>query len=365
MSSRIALLLSYAAIMMSAIFIPNYALAIGASMSMLGVIGAGYGISMFFSSYFFSRASDKTGRKLFLHIGLLLSALFFLLQIPAKNPTTLLIVRAMSGASLGIFTGPLIAYAHDTGEGMGTFSSYGSFGWAIGSLLAGFIAQRGESLTHLNLLAPYWMVFFTSCLFFLMAFISLNRITEVGFVPQKPAPLFPKKIIAKNLRIYLSAFLRNLGAYAIWIIFPLYLSELGASKLMIGVLYFINMGGQALIMRRLDLAKSTGLIKIGLLLSSLVFVSFALAPGYIWIIPLQILLAFSYSSLYVGDLLYLTENNTEKATSVGILNSILGICIGIGPLIGGILSETWGFESVMYAASILALTGYLVMLKEK
>ncbi len=79
----------------------------------------------------------------------------------------------------------------------------------------------------------------------------------------------------------------------------------------------------------------------------------------------MILLAFAYSFLYVGDLLYLTKRNEEKAVSVGILNSILGVCIGLGPLFGGIVSQFWSFDAVMYSASILALLAFLVMLNEE
>jgi DHA1 family quinolone resistance protein-like MFS transporter len=96
-----------------------------------------------------------------------------------------------------------------------------------------------------------------------------------------------------------------------------------------------------------------------------VFLFYTLAPDFIWIIPLQIILAFSYSFLYVGDLLFLTRRNKEKAISVGILNSVLGICIGFGPLFGGLMTRMWSFQGVMYVASLLSLTGFLVMHREK
>jgi DHA1 family quinolone resistance protein-like MFS transporter len=118
-------------------------------------------------------------------------------------------------------------------------------------------------------------------------------------------------------------------------------------------------------MRKLDFARETALIKTGLLLSTAVFFFYTLAPDYRWVIPLQIMLAFSYSFLYVGDLLYLTKRNEEKAVSVGILNSILGVCIGLGPLFGGVISQLWSFEWVMYSASLLSFLGFLVMLKEE
>ncbi len=169
----------------------------------------------------------------------------------------------------------------------------------------------------------------------------------------------------KNSRICLAACLRNFGAYSIWIIFPLFLASRGASNLWIGVLYFINTAGQGVIMRRLDFIKDVWLIKTGLILSVIVFISYTLAPDYRWIIPLQIMLAVSYSFIYVGDLLYLTKRNEEKSVSVGVLNSILGVCIGLGPLMGGLVSQKWGFEWVMYTASTLAFLAFLAMAGER
>lgn len=353
------LFLSYASIMMSSIFIPNYAAALGASMMEVGLVGAVYGLSLFISSYIFSRASDIKGRKRFIVLGVFLSAITFLLQAVAWSPHSLMIIRGLAGFSLGIFTAPLIAYVSDTGGGMGTFSSYGSMGWAAGGLLAGIIAQEGEALERISPLASFWSVFLISSLLFVISLFTVLQLPEINFRPRH-TPLFPIETFRRNIRIYVSAFLRHFGAYSIWAIFPLFLAHIGASKLWIGILYFINMGGQAVVMRRLDFADDMKLIKTGLLLSAAVFFAYTLAPDFRWVIPLQALLAVSYSFLYVGDLVYLTGRNPEKATSVGILNSILGICIGLGPVLGGALSQRYGFHSVMYSASLLALLGFFI-----
>jgi MFS family permease len=360
---KLVLFLSYASIMMSAIFIPNYALALGASMVEIGLVGAAYGLSLFISSYIFSRASDIRGRKNFIIGGVILSATTFFLQIGANSSFSLIIIRGLVGFSLGVFTAPLIAYVSETGGRMGTFSSYGSLGWAAGGLLAGIIAQEGEAFTYLNPLVPFWGVFLISSLLFLASFLAVLRLPEIDFKPRQ-LPLFPRELFLKNFRIYLSAFLRHFGAYSIWIIFPLFLAGIGASKFWIGVLYFINMGGQAVVMRRLDFADEIKLIKAGLVLSSVVFFSYTLVPDFLWVIPLQALLAISYSFLYVGDLVYLTKRNEEKAISVGILNSVMGICIGLGPVLGGVVSQLYGFHGVMYSASILTFLGFLVMIKQ-
>ncbi|ODS37690.1 MAG: hypothetical protein A7315_00020 [Candidatus Altiarchaeales archaeon WOR_SM1_79] len=115
-----------------------------------------------------------------------------------------------------------------------------------------------------------------------------------------------------------------------------------------GIIYFINAGTQFLIMRRIDKFKSKLLITVGLSVSVLVFMGFALAQNFYQIIPVQVLLAVSWSCLYVGSLLMLTERNIEKATSIGILNSIIYFSAIAGPVIGGIAAEFYGFKDLVF-----------------
>ncbi len=353
--------LASASAMMCAVFIPNYAFALGASRAEIGIIGFAYGIAFFISSYIFGRAADIRDRRLFLNIGLLCSAITFFLQIFATSAFTLLLVRALVGFSFGIFMSPLIAYAHEIGGKMGEFSSYGALGWALGGILAGAIAQIGEAITK-HELVPYWSVFALSSLFFLISFYLSLRLPKVEMIKVE-VPLFPVKIIRKNLWVYSSAFLRNTGASAIWIIFPLYLSKLGANKFWIGFIYFTNAFTQFLIMRRLDYRDEIKLIRLGLVISSLVFFAYTLARVYYHIIPIQFFLALSFSCLQVGCLIYLTERNIEKSTSVGILNSTWSISMAIGPLIGGALSQLYGFHASMYFASLLTLVALMISLR--
>lgn len=359
MIPKLIIFFAHASLMMSALFIPNYAKAIGASFIEIGLVGSGYGFSLFISSYFFSRASDIRGRIKFIIIGLFLSAISFFLQIVATTPFLLILVRSMAGLSLGIFSAPLIAYAHDKGTGMGTLSSYGSMGWAAGVLSAAIIAQKGDHY-FVNPLASFQIVFLLSSILFIISLCSVFKLSEKDFKPLQQ-PLCPTKLWLKNSRVYLATFLRQFGACIIWAFFPIFLVEKGADKFWIGILYFINTGSQSIIMKFLNNIDEIKLIRAGLLLSSIVFYLYTMVLDYQWIIPLQLILAFSYSFIQTGNLLYLTKRNKEKATSVGILHSILGFCLGIGPLFGGFIFHYYGFRGIMFSGSFLAFCGFLVM----
>jgi MFS family permease len=361
MKTKSILLLSNASNMMSTIFIPVFAVGIGASTREIGIIGAGYGLAIFVSSYLFGRASDIHGRRAFLVPGLFLSTLAFFLQILARGPLELIVIRTLAGFCIGIFTAPLIAYEFEKGGRLGTFSSYGSLGWALGSILAGVIAQHGEMYSRQNPLLPFWEVFFLAGFFYLVSFLISLGLPDVEAHPVK-TPLFPKEILGRNLHIYLPLVLRVTGAFSIWIIFPIFLTGLGASKLWIGILYFANTSTQFFIMRRLDFANESRLYAGGLLFSGVVFFAYTLPENFLYLIPLQLLLAITWSWMYVGGLRYLTENNEEKAASIGLMNSLTSISMAVGPLLGGFIAGGFGFDAVMYFASALSLLGLLIFL---
>lgn len=361
MKSNLILFLSNASIMMSVIFIPLFANLIGANRMEIGIIGASYGAVIFFSSYFFSRASDMRDKRTFLRVGLFVAAIAFFLQIFARDAVSLTIVRGIAGFAVGIFMAPLIIYTYESGGKLGMFSSYGALGWAVGGMLAGIIAQLAESVVQANSLIPYWAVFFLSSVFFLVSALVAFNLPEVEVKPMQ-VPLFPAAIIRKNFWVYLSMLLRNTGAFSIWIIFPIFLTELGANKFWIGAIFFVNTFTQFVIMRRLDIKSDAMLIKVGLFISGLVFFSYSLATKFYLVIPLQIALAFSYSFVYVGSLLFLTRTNKEKATSVGILNSVLSFSMVLGPLSGGAISQMWGFGAAMHFAAGITFLGLLIAL---
>lgn len=361
MRSNLILFLSNASIMMSAIFIPLFADIVGANKLEIGIIGASYGLAIFFSSYFFSRASDVRDKRVFLKAGLFIAAIAFLLQIFAGGAVSLTIVRGIAGFAVGIFTAPLIIYTYESGGKLGMFSSYGALGWAVGGMLAGIIAHIAESVVRTEALVPYWAVFLLSSVFFFISLLVSFNLPEVEVKPMR-VPLFPAALIKKNLWVYVSMFLRNTGAFSIWIIFPLFLMELGANKLWIGGIFFANTFTQFIIMRHLDIRSDALLVKAGLLISGLVFFSYPLATNFYLLIPLQIALAFSYSFVYVGSLLFLTRTNEEKATVVGILNSVISISMVAGPLLGGAISQIWGFHAAMYFAGGITFLGLFIAL---
>ncbi|MEO0131975.1 MAG: MFS transporter [candidate division WOR-3 bacterium] len=311
------------------IYIPLIAQNLKAQPSAIGLVVATYHAMIFLAGIIFGRLADIKGRKPFILLGLGLSSLAFLAHLLINNLALLFIVRSVAGFCLGMFPSALITYAYERNNSLGLFSSLGSLGWGIGSVVAGIIGVYKRL---------YWLAAVGFFVAFMLAIISLPS-SKIRLSQS----FWDTRVIKRNWRIYLTFLLRHVGAFGIWAIFPLYLAALGASKFWIGVIYSINAFGQFIFMPMLDRFSSKKLITYGLIFSATTFLIFALCKNHWQILPFQVLLAFSWSSLYLGTLKFLMENNEERATAVGVFNSLMSLSGIIGPVLGGLVG-TWDID---------------------
>ncbi len=338
------------------IFLPNYAgHVLGATDFQVGIIYFATAFSAFWASYLFGRLADVRGRRGVLRAGLGLASLASLTQIIAPDPWTLALSRALVGITLGMFPAALLAYAHETRRPIGRFVSLGALGWGVGSLLAGIVATLPDSEA-----LGVRLVFAMSSGLFALAFLVVLRMPFPRHVSLS-VPLFPVEVIRRNLPVYAAVLIRHTGANMIWVIFPLYLEDgLQISKSLIGVLYLTNTFTQFAFMAVLDRVRSDRLVAAGLIGATITFYSFTLARDFWQMLPMQMLLGFSWASLYVGSLRYVMERSAERATSTGLLGSALNLSQALGPILGGIVAISLGRLGVMYTASAMALVAFIV-----
>ena len=342
--------LSFAA-MASFIFIPLLGAQLGASDFEIGLVGAAYGIAFLFSSLFSGWKSDHLGRLLFVRWGLLISSAAFAIQLLAHSVPVLITVRAVVGFSLGIAVAAIITYAFESGANMGKYSSYGSLGWIFGAAASALIGD-------INLL--FWLSF----LFCLMAFfmsLAFKKVPSHHF--SKPPNMW--HVMRRDYRIYLAVFLRHLGASAVWIIFPLYLASIGLDNFWIGLLWGVNFAVQFVVMRQLERFSEFKTFFYGQLLSLFVFTAYIFVTDRFCLIIVQALMGVAWSCLYVGALLIVLRSGAEKGTSGGIFQSTLNLCNAVGPLLGGLIAQGWGYRGVMVFAAALCFAGMFVSVPAK
>jgi MFS transporter, DHA1 family, multidrug resistance protein len=345
LTSLVNFFVSFAA-MSSFIFIPLLGVKLGASDFEVGMVGAAYGISFLVSSLFSGWKSDHLGRLIFVRWGLLISSVAFAGQLLANSVIMLIIVRAVVGFSMGIAIAAVITYAFETGANMGKYSSYGSLGWIFGAVTVALVGD----------IRLIFLISFLICLLAFFISLAFKKVPVCTF--SRPPNMW--HVLRRDYRIYLAVFLRHLGASAVWIIFPIYLASIGLNNFWIGILWGINFLIQFVVMRQLERFSEFKVFFYGQLLSIVVFTAYIFITSRIGLIIIQALMGVAWSCLYVGALIIVLKSGKEKGTAGGIFQSTLNLCNAVGPLLGGMIAQGWGYHGVMIFAAVLCLVGMLI-----
>jgi MFS family permease len=347
--SWINFLLNFA-IQGSLIFIPLLGAQLGASDLQVGLIGGAYGGAYLLSSLYSGRQSDRRGRLGFVRTGLLFCAVAFAAQLSAHHLYTLVLVRSGVGLALGVTMAAFVAYAFDFGSDMGRFSSYGSLGWIAGALTAAF-------LKDFNLL---FVVSFLCCAAAFALSLLFPPTTRTAASSAGTSPIRLRDIIKSGLPVYLAVFLRHLGAMSVWIILPLYFTSLGLDRFWVGLLWGINFTVQAVVMRYLERFDPKRVFTLGQVLSIIVFVVFTVVHERWSLVATQVLLGVAWSCLYVGALLLVLRTGESKGTASGIFQATLNLCGAVGPFLGGMIAQGFGYRGVMLFAAALGVAGLMI-----
>ncbi|MCK4718492.1 MAG: MFS transporter [Thermoplasmata archaeon] len=346
--------LSQASLSASILFIPLVVRDWGGTGLSVGLVVAGYNLAFLVSNMASGRGADIYPRRWIVRTGLACSILAFLLQAMVVSTDSLplfAVARIMGGLAAGMFPNALLAFVYEGTGKVGVFTSRGSLGWAVGMFAAGIISL-------------YSMVFLFSTLLFVVAFALSLRLEPLGEKGMR-IPIFPWKLIKENKDVYGALLIRHTGASMIWVTFPIFMSDLGAAKAWIGMVYAANMLTQFFLMPFLDRFDPRKLVSTGLLVSCIVFLWFTTATTWWHLIPSNILLGTGWAMLYVGCLKLVMERNAEKATSSGVVASTIGMSGLIGPIIGGPLAGILGYSGVMYIASTMAVAalGWFIFMR--
>jgi DHA1 family quinolone resistance protein-like MFS transporter len=339
--------LTYAANMAVWTFVPILAREeLGIGDAPIGVAVFLYSTALFLSSYIFGRASDVYGRRVFILVGLLMGAGAMAAHYLLRDVPSLWAIRLAAGFAAGIFPAAMVDYIARSSGLLGRFSAWGSLGWGVGALAAGVLAAWYGDIS--------WVFLFSGFIYFVSFLIALTlpRVKEV----RMRVPLFPIALIRRNAHYYLPMLVRHGGAMAIWTFWPLFLIDLGANYVWVGIIQFVNPLVQwAFMWAVTDKVRSAFLFPLGLVLSALTFLTFILARNVWELLPTQFLLGISWGCTYVGALRAVTESSEEKATAAGIFNSTTSLSAIVGPVFATVLvALTGSYESTMYFAAAMS-----------
>lgn len=347
---RLANFLANTATTIAGTFIPLYAHQLGADDVGVGLLATAAAFAIVVTNLICGRAADRYGTRVFIVWGMLTSALSTLVQIFAFDFRSLFLLRVLNGLALGVYPAALISHVQASQERLGRFSAFGSLGWTVGSLLAGSIA------TYFTIKGT----FVASASLFFLAYLLAMRfgVRPPSSTNTKAVSLWT--VFLQHRSTFISVLIRHVGAHMAWAFWPLFLHTLGADYFWIGVISAINAGTQFLVMYFLtDRGWSSGLLRLGLFLSGVTFVTFALAPNFWWILPTQVLLGISWALLYVGGLRAATEGHPNPGAASAIFTSVLNLSMVIGPALGSVLVSVGGYYATIYGGAILSFLAFL------
>ena len=175
-----------------------------------------------------------------------------------------------------------------------------------------------------------------------------------------------------NQRVFytlnLSVFTSMLGMGIVIPFMPIYAKTLGASGISIGIFFASFPLAQMLFMptigRLSDRHGRKAFIAVGLFLCSLLSLWYVYASNIVYLTIGRFLqgaavaLIIPIATAYVGDI----APPDKRGTMMGVFNLFLTGSIGIGPLAGGWLSDTYGMESSFYWMGALNLVAVVMVL---
>lgn len=172
------------------------------------------------------------------------------------------------------------------------------------------------------------------------------------------------------VRFICCSFLVRLGSCVSLIFYPLLINELGGSNADLGVGLFIMAISEVPIMMLFGffasrVAKVPVLLAIGMFFFGIKTALIAISPNVVWAIGVQVLEALSYGLFFPAAIYYVSDSVDRRSlvTSQMVLSSVFnGLCLLIGSLLGGLLSEKYGVGEMMLTMSSLSFLGLLLFL---
>jgi MFS transporter, DHA1 family, multidrug resistance protein len=348
-------------------FLPIYADKLGASPLEVGMVQAGFSISNMFSLPFVGRLSDRSGRKVFLCIGLTILMLASLGFIWAKNPTQLILMRLFQGLGASAHLPIAQAYLGDItpkgGEGrwMGYFNAILFSGIGMGPLVGGVV-------TDLFSMNTTFVVMAAANLGGLIATLILLR-----DVPRRPIPAGHTSIIAP-LR---SRVMRGVFAYRMTVGFgtstfmaflPLFADlRLGLSASLIGLLLAARTPVslvQTFTGRMADRYNRRLLVIAGGIISMIFSALLPSAAGFWMLLGIYAMATLGHSVGMPAANAYVVEEGRVYGMGACMTTFMMAMQIGngVGPIMLGAVAGFLGLDYAFYSASVFMFLGLLIFI---
>lgn len=347
----------------------TYANTLGASYGLIGIITASYGLTQLLLRIPLGIFSDFFGRrKIFIILGLLISAISSLITFIYPSALTLLLTRALAGVSAStwvLFTVMFSSYfkKNEATKAIGMMNSYNAIGQLAAMLSGGFISYK----------------FGTRYLFLLGAIGAFTGLLSSLFITEIKAKI--KKIylkdflsVAKNHQLQIVSILGILSqlitfATAFGFV-PILAKGLGAENFQLSLLaaltiipaIFISPLAGSFFPNQLGRRNT---ISIGFILSALLCIIMPWINNLFILYVAQILGGIGRSMVFplLMGLGIEEIDVTKRATAMGFFQAIYGVGMVFGPILLGFIGQSYGLNMGFLITGIIGFIGLIITLK--
>ena len=360
----------YIAIGISSPLITLYLQALGTSYAQISLILASVVITMFFANYFWGWLSDRLGRrKPLLITGLLILATsFFLLSwVPSGNYAwAARIFEGLGSAAYGTISlaimGDLLEAEKQKGRRMGVFRGIGSFGFFIGAIIGGRLADATSIATTLLVCSAIYVVAAACAL----AIREVRPDPQASIIQRQLPTLNPRQILTnlQSLPLFflIGVLLWSAAHTASASMWPNYMQTLGYSKTASSSLWglaalveFPAMVGAGMLS---DLIGRAPLLVAGGGFIALTNLGYLFLAGiFPLLLVVQVVRGFGFGSYTTTAMTFATEQSvqTNRGSKSGLFNTVSSAGSLIGSSLGGTLVQLAGFHFLYGVVATLAI----------
>jgi DHA1 family multidrug resistance protein-like MFS transporter len=342
--------------------LPIYADQLGASALEIGLINAGFSLTLLIALPIMGRLSDRFGRKIFLCLGLTILTVASLGFIWAQTPIQLIVVRIFQGVGASMHLPIAEAYLGDItpkgqeGKWMGHFNAILFSSMSIGPLFGGVLTDLFSATTTFLVMAGLCLVGLIATIIFLPEVAKRMVAKQAGSVFDG----LRKSRIMKGVFAFRIALGFSMACTMTFL--PLFGSQnLGLSVSLIGVL-IASRTPLALLQSYTgtlaDRYSRRGLVTMGSL-GAMIFIALMPITGGFWpLLIMHALMAVGVAFAMPAANAYIVEEGRffGMGASMALFMMAMQIGNGFGPIILGSIVDSMGIESAFYsAAGIIAL----------
>jgi MFS family permease len=342
-----------------------YLKSIGTPVFFIGLVSTVNSAGLLLGSWLWGGVADRFNRRGLLMIfvaglTLAISGLVFLPGVGVVLPTEF--VRAMMLAGVSTVSVAVVSAASRVerrGKNLSYISSARALGFAAGNVVAGVVLDR----------LGFRPAFILLALLPIAGFLFIWLLPKENPVERREKMGAWKAILHSGLLdLYVATALRQMAMFGTFALLYVYMESLGISISLMGVISATNTATQVVAVLVFGwLADRVGrrrVFLLGFFTSATVPLFFVLTTTVVGMVAGYVMLAISFSSLYVGAAAIIGDSVPphRHGQMLGLYDSSRGLGGLFGPILAGALVPLIGFEGMFAVMACIGGLGFIVMI---